>query len=269
MHFSLPFSWDPVWRGAKMWTYGTKKCLLVRNIISSFPFFLPLFFPFRGYFLRHSFTSQSCYWLGVLRSVFQVRPTHAIPAHPSLHTTMKPTACTTRTFIRTALLVFWLLGVWFRRPSSCWQKRRRRRPPPPPQQSQRLRIPSLPPRTSSTQPLSLPREIVAGYYSDPNHPHCPRIIQVAASLLAVSGTDGPDGGACLADGTGGVPWAVPGRVRMTPDTPKVRLWVDFSSKGGPPNLVGVFYNNATGGGGGGTIQWEDGNTWSKLANIPL
>jgi hypothetical protein len=96
--------------------------------------------------------------------------------------------------------------------------------------------------------------IFAGYYNDPNHPHCKRIVQVAGQVVAVSGTDGNPG--CPPDGSG-EPWTVDGQIQIVEGKPL--LSVDFSPKGGPAHLWGTYKD--------GGIQWEDDNTWTKLAPL--
>merc|ERR1712127_1047 len=44
------------------------------------------------------------------------------------------------------------------------------------------------------------------------------------------------------------------------------LFVDFSPKGGPKDLHGVFDLQSN---GVGKISWADGNTWTKLASPPV
>lgn len=91
----------------------------------------------------------------------------------------------------------------------------------------------------------------AGSYSDPNHPNCLRSIEIVSkSNVAVSGTDGNPG--CPPDGAGN-PWKLSGTVSGS------TILVDFSPKGGPKNLQGIYVDSAEPG-----IQWPDGNKWSKL-----
>jgi hypothetical protein len=109
-----------------------------------------------------------------------------------------------------------------------------------------------------------------GSYSDPFHPNCQRSItqemnkmaastawssSSPASVLTLRGTDGNPG--CPSDGSG-TPWILTG----TADTGSGSLVVDFSPKGGPANLRGVWEQDAGGGSPG--IRWPDGNKWTKI-----
>lgn len=105
---------------------------------------------------------------------------------------------------------------------------------------------------TTTTAVSFDPNTFAGHYSDPNHPNCKRIIQVAGHLAAVSGTDGNPG--CPVDGSG-VVWTLKGQIRQACHV----ILVDFSPKGGPYNLRGVY--NAT---EPALIQWQDGNVWTKI-----
>ena len=91
---------------------------------------------------------------------------------------------------------------------------------------------------------------IAGYYSDPNHPNCQRIIEVAGTIASLTGTDGNPG--CPSDGSGEV-WTLKGKVNGN------TLLVDFSPKGGPPDLKGVYDATVPAG-----INWPDGNKWTKI-----
>jgi len=88
-----------------------------------------------------------------------------------------------------------------------------------------------------------------GSYADPNHPNCQRVIQVSsADGVVVSGTDGTPG--CPADGSGRA-WKLSGKVEDN------TILVDFSPKGGPPGLKGVWDATEPAG-----IKWPDGNKWT-------
>jgi len=83
-------------------------------------------------------------------------------------------------------------------------------------------------------------------YSDPKHPNCKRIIAAKSDGTAsLSGTDGNP--ACPEDGSGTV-WRLPGEVEGN------TILVDFTAKGGPPNLKGVWDGDG--------IKWPDGNKWT-------
>lgn len=76
---------------------------------------------------------------------------------------------------------------------------------------------------------------------DPNHPNCLRDITVQGSSATLKGTDGTPG--CPVDGSGNA-WVLTGKVSGK------QILVDFSPKGGPKNLKGIF--DGTG------INWPDG-----------
>jgi hypothetical protein len=95
----------------------------------------------------------------------------------------------------------------------------------------------------------------AGSYSDPFHPNCQRVIlksdgkaSTSSTLLTIRGTDGNPG--CPPDGSG-TPWNLTGQV----GTDGASILVDFTPKGGPPNLKGTW--------DGSGIVWPDGNKWTK------
>mmetsp|Transcript_25401 Transcript_25401/g.28484 ORF Transcript_25401/g.28484 Transcript_25401/m.28484 type:complete len:163 (-) Transcript_25401:185-673(-) len=85
-------------------------------------------------------------------------------------------------------------------------------------------------------------------YTDPTHPNCKRIVVVKKDgVAAISGTDGKPG--CPEDGDGEV-WRSVGEVLAGTNN----LVVDFSDKGGPAELKGVWDGDG--------IQWPDGNKWT-------
>lgn len=108
--------------------------------------------------------------------------------------------------------------------------------------------------TTAASPTSscINPNLFAGRYRDPNHVNCQRLIQVAGHVAALSGTDGNP--ACPQNGSG-IVWTLEGKIHCH------AILVDFSPKGGPANLRGVY--NATAPGGAG-IQWPDGNKWTKI-----
>lgn len=92
---------------------------------------------------------------------------------------------------------------------------------------------------------------VTGSYSDPNHPNCQRVISSTKdgkSDIRLTGTDGNPG--CPPDGSGKT-WQLTGSVQGS------NVFVDFSPKGGPKDLKGVFDENDR------AIRWPDGNVWSQ------
>jgi len=93
-------------------------------------------------------------------------------------------------------------------------------------------------------------EPFAGSYADPKHPNCKRAIEVTGNVASLSGTDGTPG--CPPDGSGRV-WKLEGSVKGS------NILVDFTPKGGPANLLGVYDTSAPEG-----IKWPDGNKWAKI-----
>ena len=83
-----------------------------------------------------------------------------------------------------------------------------------------------------------------GHYNDPNHPGCLRKITSAGKEITIVGSDDLDGSK---------QW----KLTATEDFPGT-IFVDFSPKGGPPNLLGVYDERADG------IRWPDKNLWSKI-----
>lgn len=91
-----------------------------------------------------------------------------------------------------------------------------------------------------------------GSYSDPFHPNCKREVQVVSPKLAdVTGTDGTPG--CPPDGSGRK-WSLIGKIDGD------SLLIDFTPKGGPKDLKGVWEPSPVPG-----IRFPDGNLWSKKA----
>jgi len=80
-----------------------------------------------------------------------------------------------------------------------------------------------------------------GYYSDPNHPGMERRVYTEDCGTKVKGTD-----------DGETFWLLPAEVKE--DT----ILIDFSPKGGPPDLEGKW--DGTG------IVFPDGNKWTKVTN---
>jgi len=119
-------------------------------------------------------------------------------------------------------------------------------------------------------------EPFAGSYADPKHPNCKRAIEVTGNVASLSGTDGTPGEfvicrgclyslclfqkiesnitytGCPPDGSGRV-WKLEGSVKGS------NILVDFTPKGGPANLLGVYDTSAPEG-----IKWPDGNKWAKI-----
>ena len=85
-----------------------------------------------------------------------------------------------------------------------------------------------------------------GSYADPFHPNCQRVVSVSGLTTAtIKGTDGnpacPPGGA-------GKEWALEGKIDGN------NILVDFTPKGGPKDLKGVWVGDG--------IRWPDGNKWT-------
>ena len=90
-----------------------------------------------------------------------------------------------------------------------------------------------------------------GSYADPNHPGCARLISVENDNKAlISGADGNPG----CPGGGGRPWKLVGKVDGD------KIFVDFSPKGGPKDLTGVWEAGKNPG-----VRFPDGNKWTLQA----
>ena len=91
----------------------------------------------------------------------------------------------------------------------------------------------------------------SGYYDDPNHPNCVRYVKSIGQIATIQGTDSKSGdAACPANGDGNQ-WELLGKV--TDD----KIKIDFSPKGGPSDLVGVWEGGDSPG-----IKFPDGNKWT-------
>eukprot|EP00183_Erythrolobus_madagascarensis_P003319 CAMPEP_0185853482 /NCGR_PEP_ID=MMETSP1354-20130828/19180_1 /TAXON_ID=708628 /ORGANISM="Erythrolobus madagascarensis, Strain CCMP3276" /LENGTH=182 /DNA_ID=CAMNT_0028554985 /DNA_START=52 /DNA_END=600 /DNA_ORIENTATION=+ len=89
-----------------------------------------------------------------------------------------------------------------------------------------------------------------GKYSDPKHPLCPRKVEVVKNgVLRITGEDGDPG--CVPGGKR-KSWKVSGKIEKDGS-----LRVNFGSKGGPKDLAGTFNVRKA------TIDWKDGNKWTK------
>ena len=87
--------------------------------------------------------------------------------------------------------------------------------------------------------------IFEGEYLDPNHPEGMRKVTVDGNDVTLRGTDSK----------GGKEWVLKAKEEAG------TIFVDFSPKGGPKDLLGVFDE---GKGTKGGITWPDKNTWTKL-----
>ncbi|KAL7542986.1 hypothetical protein ACHAXR_013287 [Thalassiosira sp. AJA248-18] len=113
-----------------------------------------------------------------------------------------------------------------------------------------------------------PRNPFTGDYDDPNHPGCLRQVKVVGApikadgsrplyaIVEVTGYDGKgDEKTCKDRPARGDLWKVTGKTKGG-DT----AFIDFSSKGGPADLVGKW--------DGSGIVFPDGNKWTKLSYAP-
>ena len=107
-----------------------------------------------------------------------------------------------------------------------------------------------------------------GDYDDPNHPGCLRQVKVVGAplkadgsrplyaVVEVTGYDGKDGEkVCRDRPTRSDLWKVIGKTKGGDEA-----FLDFSSKGGPADLVGKW--------DGSGIVFPDGNKWTKLNYVP-
>ena len=86
----------------------------------------------------------------------------------------------------------------------------------------------------------------AGRYADPKHPGCLREISADGT---VRGEDGDPG---CGKTTRTRPWTLSGVIDVNDDS----IFIDFSPKGGPANLLGERVE--------GGVKFPDGNVWRKL-----
>ena len=93
-----------------------------------------------------------------------------------------------------------------------------------------------------------------GSFNDPNHTNCQRVISAKGAEASIKGTDGVPGPGCPVDGSGKA-WTLTGKISGD------NILVDFSPKGGPPDLKGTWEDTAPAG-----IRWPDGNKWTLKAN---
>jgi hypothetical protein len=121
-----------------------------------------------------------------------------------------------------------------------------------PKEAMHVAIASVTTAAISTAPLVADATDFAGSYADPNHPNCQRVVSVSGADATLTGTDGNPG--CPPDGSGKA-WKLMGKVDGN------SIFVDFSPKGGPPGLKGIWDNSAPAG-----IKWPDGNKWPLKGN---
>jgi hypothetical protein len=118
---------------------------------------------------------------------------------------------------------------------------------------------------SATKALTGPGSVFSGDYDDPNHPGCLRQVKVVGSPLKGDGTrspfpnievkgwDGKEGAKTCKDARPerSEVWSVGGKLKS-----KEEASFDFSSKGGPANLLGKWDTDG--------ILFPDGNKWTKV-----
>lgn len=113
-----------------------------------------------------------------------------------------------------------------------------------------------------------PSNPFSGDYDDPNHPNCLRQVKVVGApmradgsrplyaVVEVTGYDGKEGEKTCSDRpTRADLWKVTGKTKG-----KDEAILDFSSKGGPADLLGKW--------DGSGIVFPDGNKWTKLSYAP-
>ena len=103
-------------------------------------------------------------------------------------------------------------------------------------------------------------KVFAGNFSDPNHPGCARTITTNGMTGSVFGSDAAGGEGAACDGKTDVRWG-PLKAVFEIDPPPetgAKINVDFSSKGGPPQLTGEWNASAL------AINWADGNSWTAV-----
>ena len=98
-------------------------------------------------------------------------------------------------------------------------------------------------------------DIFVGCYTDPNHPQGWRWVSFEEEF----DQDGARIGTCDGSDTGPTQeWSLPATASQSGTTDKIVI--DFSSKGGPSDLSGVWDAEKVG------ITWSDGNTWPKTTD---
>ena len=94
-------------------------------------------------------------------------------------------------------------------------------------------------------------DIFIGCYTDPNHPDGYRVITFTQNYnwgYRVGSCDGSDTGKVQE-------YSLPAASREDET-----IEIDFSSKGGPSDLIGTWNHDATG------IEWSDGNIWPMVGD---
>ena len=102
------------------------------------------------------------------------------------------------------------------------------------------------------------RSKFAGVYADPKHPGCYREIFANGDVRGEDGNPGCDANANANATTAFRAWSLSGAIADDDET----IFIDFSPKGGPRDLVGVYVRARDGSDG---VAFPDGNVWVKLA----
>jgi hypothetical protein len=123
---------------------------------------------------------------------------------------------------------------------------------------------AAPQEASATKALTGLASVFTGDYDDPNHPGCLRQVKVVGAplrgdgtrsaypVVEVKGWDGKEGDKICKDRPArSEVWSVAGKLKS-----KDEASFDFSSKGGPANLVGKWDTDG--------ILFPDGNKWLKV-----
>ena len=121
-----------------------------------------------------------------------------------------------------------------------------------------------PEEASAAKALTGQASQFTGFYDDPNHPGCLRSVKVVGPKLRADGTrsripivevkgyDGKEGEKmCTSRPTRDDLWAIEGKL-LDKDT----VALDFSSKGGPAGVKGIWQEDG--------IVFPDGNKWTKV-----
>lgn len=90
---------------------------------------------------------------------------------------------------------------------------------------------------------------IAGVYTDPNHPKGYRVVRETKGGVAITLQDDPHSE--IID--------ITAKAKANKKNGETTLTIDFSKKGGPKNISGVFKD--------GKISFPDGNSWPKATGI--
>lgn len=87
-------------------------------------------------------------------------------------------------------------------------------------------------------------KLFTGSYNDPKHADCLRKIIIENNIISIIGSDNEDGSD---------EWKLEAKENDS------GIMVDFSPKGGPKDVLGIYDENEDG------IRWPDNNLWKKKA----